>query len=355
MYLNLFVTILDDNKDIILVSMNNFSSKILSLMVEMTPQLLVKRYIGNPVPIFMLHRLSSSSKEKSKKYQSHVKWCLNYIRKHKYNPISLDHLVKSIITGSPINSKSVVFTIDDGFYDQYETGSPLFSEFDIPLTCFVITDFLDGKLWPWDDQITYIINNTKLNSFMLILPEGKPFSYTLTPQNRPQKITELRNTLKKLDQTDLYTWIEYFYNTAEVLRPSTIPEKFQSMSWGDAQQFINSGHSIAPHTKTHRILSQLSEREAKEEIEGSCSRVETELKGSSKLFAYPTGRTEDYLNRDISILKNSGISCSVVTEPDYYSNKSGLYSIPRFGLPETRFHFIQYLSFFEALKNRIRD
>jgi len=329
-------------------------SKLLSLVVESTPDRLVNQYIGNPIPIFMLHRFSLQNKVESDSYVKHISWCLSYIQKHRYKPISLGQLAKSIKAGTPVEHKSVVFTVDDGFYDQYEIGSPLFSEFDVPLTCFVITDFLDGKLWPWDDQVAYIINKCKLKMFEIKLPNNKLYILNIEQNNNTREISKLRNVLKNLNQTSIYTWLDYFYCTAEVTKPSGAPREYRPMSWAESQKMIDYGHEIAPHTKSHRILSQINEHDARSEIEGACARVKAKLRGSSKLFAYPTGRENDYLERDISILKNNNIICAVNTSPSHFNEAGDLYSIPRFSLPTTRFDFIQYLSFFESLKNKIR-
>ena len=54
-----------------------------------------------------------------------------------------------------------MFTIDDGFIDHHDIAGPLFADYDIPLTFFLVTGFIDGELWPWDDQLSYAIGRRR--------------------------------------------------------------------------------------------------------------------------------------------------------------------------------------------------
>ena len=327
----------------------------LSFAVKSVPQTLVTKFFGQITPIFYLHRLSDTNPSAQTKYIEHVEWCLQYIRKNKYKPITLKQYSDSIRNQQKLPEKSVVFTLDDGFSDQCEIAEPLFSSYEIPYTCFVITDFLDNKIWPWDDQITYLIRNSNRQNLSLSTPNGSVIDLNLDGQeNCDKSITLLRRSLKSQNQDLLYQWLENSYDKFEVSRPETIPEQFKPMTWSQAQSLIDKGHDIAPHTVSHRILSQLSEIEAHNEIDKSFKRVNLKLKGAQNLFAYPTGRKEDFTTREISTLKSIGAECAVSTTPAHAQMGTENFTIPRYSLPENRFDFIQYLSFFEHLKQRVK-
>jgi len=335
--------------------MKNYLTRLLSLAIESIPNKWVYDYFNNIVPIFMLHRLSNECATKEIDYLSHVEWCLNYLRKYHYNPISLDHLVYCYENDIHIDPKTVVFTIDDGFYDHYELAGPLFSKYDIPLTCFVITDFIDGILWPWDDHVSYILNSTKITNFELILPEGKKLLFKNDSSFAYENINVLRSELKLLDNSNMYAWIDACYEKLDVEKLATPPDFFKPMSWSDAQNFIDSGHKIAPHTKTHRILSRLNLHDSNIEISHSKERVQTMLNNSSNVFAYPTGRTLDFSTRDVDIVKQHDFSFAVTAEPGYSTKNLNNFTVPRFTLPNNKFDFIQYLSFFEAFKQHTKS
>jgi peptidoglycan/xylan/chitin deacetylase (PgdA/CDA1 family) len=304
-------------------------------------------------PIFMLHRLTGSSPSHMERHIEHLKWCFKYIRDNNYTPISLEQLVSSHLNATPLPKKSVAFTIDDGFWDHYEIAAPLFHKHGIPLTCFVITDFLDRKLWPWDDQIRYVLSLSRLRSFELELPNKEVVTIDST-SGLGSNTFITQQKLKTCPQESLYSWLEYFYQCAEVEEPSTIPDEYRPMTWENAQNFIDMGHAISPHTCTHRILSQLTDSSARFEIEESWSRLSSKLNGSTKVFAYPTGRPSDFGDREEKILRELNFKGAVSTTAQHAKVGCNVFSLPRFSLPSDKLNFIQYLSFIEELKTKIR-
>jgi peptidoglycan/xylan/chitin deacetylase (PgdA/CDA1 family) len=327
------------------------------LLSKAIPSALVKKYVGQFIPVFMLHRLTptNTNKDEPVDYLKHVEWCLSYVRRNNYNPITLMTLARYLENGMELPEKSVVFTFDDGFYDQYEVALPLFSRFDINFTCFVITDFLDNKLWPWDDQIKYAILESKVrNSFKVTYANIENIIDLSSEENRKKSIENIRDVIKRNDQKNLYQWLALFYEKLEVDMPKEIPDEFKPMTWSQAQELINKGNEVSAHTKTHRILSCLSNDDAKYEISHSVRRVSEKLSGSSPLFAYPTGRLRDFLQRDIENLRKMKIKLSVTTEARHVFPNDNLYLIPRFPLPKSKFQFIEYLSCIEAIKQKYR-
>ena len=62
----------------------------------------------------------------------------------------------------------------------------MFREWKIPATIYLITDFLDGKLWPWWNQVEYAVMHTTLASVTLaLIPAGS--TQTLHLGSRDQK------------------------------------------------------------------------------------------------------------------------------------------------------------------------
>jgi peptidoglycan/xylan/chitin deacetylase (PgdA/CDA1 family) len=328
----------------------------LSGFTNLIPQGLIEKLCGQFTPIFMLHRLANDNKVVQQQYHKHLSWCFEYLHKHHYKPLSLFQLAQLYQQNLPVPAKSVVFTLDDGFYDQYELAAPLFSQYDIPYTCFLITDFIDQKLWPWDDQLSYIVERTPKKSVDIKYNDGQKENIDIEQFNhKAELLSYFRNKVKQINQSSLYSWIESLYPAFDVDIPSQIPEQFKPMTWDNAQTMINQGHDIAPHTVTHRILSQLDDATAKHEIETSKQRVENKLEGSKPVFAFPTGRSLDFTSRDENIVKKAGFLCSVSTTPEATTKKSNIFQLPRYSLPENKFDFIQYLSFFESLKRHLKS
>jgi len=328
--------------------------RLIKTCLTLVPHSISRKLTGDFVPVFMMHRIIDCNGDLDQVQVNQLHSYLEYIRKHNYNPIALEDLFLSIAEGKPLPGKSVAFTVDDGFADQFEHLAPIFSQYDIPLTCFVITGMLDGILWPWDDQIKHIVTTTKRKLFSVNLPDGDQLLCKLD-QERNEVLTEcIRSRLKTQDQTYLYEWLHNLYEMAEVDVPVQVPPLYRSASWEQADQFVRNGHSIAAHTRTHRILSRLNDTEAREEILGSYQNLKTRIPESADIFAYPTGRPIDFGEREEKIILNSPIIGAVSTVPDSIRKGYRLEAIPRYGLPKGMGDFLQYLSFIEVLKNKIR-
>lgn len=313
---------------------------------------LVKKYIGNFVPIFMLHRIGTDGNNNNGHSVSQIRKYLEYMRAKRYHPISLGKYVDCISNGDDIRDKSVVFTIDDGFVEQCTLAGDIFSEYEVPLTCFVITDFIDKILWPWDDQIDYIIHETKIKRAIFEIGNWGEWALNLdNVNNKKNAINTIRNRLKKIEQTNIYDNTNKLATILEVDLPSTPPLEYQPASWIQAQYFVDKGHFIAPHTKSHRLLSKLSASESKLEIETSFERVEEKIKSAANVFAYPTGRLEDFEERDQNFIRDCGLKCAVSTISGAAFPHSNIYSLPRYALPYDMNDYIQYLTYIEVIKN----
>ena len=61
------------------------------------------------------------------------------------------------------------------------------------------------------------------------------------------------------------------------------------MDWNEAAALAGRGMEIGSHSRTHPFLTNLTEREAEEEIRGSKERIEDRLGSPVRFFAYPHG------------------------------------------------------------------
>ena len=315
------------------------------------------RYLSpEAVPVFMLHRIYDGEETIPGATSVEVlRSFLTYLEEHNYRVLTVDELYDILSRDIGISPKTVVFTVDDGFWDQYELAAAVFDEFGYPLNYFVISDLLDGRLWPWDVQITYAFTQSTLERVKLNLPSGESYSVELTRDSPRIAARKLRDGLKYGPQSYLYEWIKAeLYSSLNVRFPDDVPSDFRAMSWDDARELKNRGHGIYPHTCTHRILSSLTVQERRREISDSQKRVEQELGNRPSVFAYPTGRPTDYGQTDVDFLTQCGFKLAFTTVPDYVQRGQKLLELPRFSMPENLVVFQQIVNRFEAFKTRLR-
>ena len=307
------------------------------------------------VPVFMLHRVTDGSDGiPGDMTGERLRGYLRYLSSRGYSVLTMDQLWQFLNKGTSIPSKSVMFTIDDGFSDHHDVAARVFDEFGFSLNFFVITGLLDEQLWPWDDQIAYAVNRTRISVTDLQLPFGGKYSVNLADIGLRRTIREIRNALKIVNQEHVYQWLSAeLYSKLEVDFPDTIPREYRPMSWDDARSLKKRGHGVYPHTCTHRILSTLALEEKQHEINEARKRVEQELAQCPDVFAYPTGRPSDYDRADIEEVKRAGFKMAFNTVPDYIRAGCSQYELPRFSLPENTADFLQVVNRFEALKEKV--
>lgn len=281
---------------------------------------------------------------------------LQYLADKGYQVLSMDELWQCLNEGRKIRSRSVMFTIDDGFHDHHDVAANVFDEFGFPLNFFVITGLLDQQLWPWDDQVSHAFKHSSVEQADIHLPSGTVYSVDLAQNPNLSTVREVREALKKGPQGDIYQWLkEELFKKLGVEFPSAVPSEYRSMTWAEARSLWERGHGVYPHTCSHRILSTLSLEEKREEIRESLKRVGDELDYSPKVFAYPTGRPADYDGDDIEELRRAGFQMAFNTVPAYVKRGQDHYQLPRFSLPENTADFMQIVNRFEALKEKLRS
>lgn len=304
--------------------------------------------------VFMLHRLENQQLGVRGHSAEFVKSALTALRGSGAEFVPLRTMVERWQSGKPADPNWIAFTIDDGFADQAELIKAVFLPMKCPVTVFLITGFLDGKLWPWDDQLVYAFHGTPLVRASIALP-GKHFEFDLSSasQRRDARV-QVRDYCKTLPHAGVYEHIRSIATALKVEIPSQPPEGFRAMSWDQVRELERLGVDFGPHSNTHRIFSRLSPEETRNEVATSWSRLRAELRNPVPIFAWPTGRTSDFESKDIEIAKQEGLIASVATNDNYAHvgahDPTDLYRIKRFSLPYDITTVLRYGSWLERAR-----
>ncbi len=85
---------------------------------------------------------------------------MNFLLKHKYNPITLEELSKSYKDGSfKLPKKSVLITFDDGWLDNYTNAFTILKERNIKANIFVSYNFIGQKNCMTWEQVSEMKNS----------------------------------------------------------------------------------------------------------------------------------------------------------------------------------------------------
>lgn len=245
-----------------------------------------RRLTRSGVRILMYHRFPDGGRGLREQCE--------HIRKH-YAPVSLKQVADSYRTGEPLPANALAVTIDDGYRDFVTAGEPVFHEYGIPTTIFVVSDFLDGRQWMWWDALAYSLKHTRRRDITLDAGFRERMK-TLPVEEREREVGAV---LRELD----------------VALPSAPPEEHAPMTWDDARRLSTRGVEFGAHTRTHPILSRISDRERlRDEILAPKARIEAELGLPALHFCYPNGRRQDFTDDAVALVRDVGFQTAVTTE-----------------------------------------
>ncbi|MDC0661949.1 polysaccharide deacetylase family protein [Marinobacter sp. SS21] len=336
-----------------------------SVVKSSVVQLLAKKYLDDMariftpflVPIFMLHRFADAKNNISGHDPEFVDGALRLLKHKGYTVLDLDEAVELVVTQPDNQFKVVCFTLDDGFDDQVNTAAEIFGNFSCVCTCFLITDFLDGVLWPWDSKLAHVINNLDSDRFSYSLFDESHTVALETPAQRRQAIRQIWETIKRPEGGDVELLaMEVIRQSGETL-PAEVPSPYRPVSWQRVRELEAKGVRFGAHTRSHRILSRLDEEQSRNEIVGSHARLAQEVDRPSQVFCYPVGRSSDYSQREVATVEAAGYRAAVCAEPGYMTRAlvatGSRFAIPRFGLPNNMDDLLQYCSWIEYAKGKV--
>ena len=235
-----------------------------------------------------------------------------HLRAH-YNPVSLTQVAHWLHNGQPLPANAVAVTVDDGYRDFFYVAYPIFRQFEIPVTVFLTTSYLDEKCWLWVDEVDYALTRTTLNRFEIRSASGDNLEFRLdTAKARAQTASAINGMAKRLPNPKKLELIRDLMNTLRVSHPEKMPAEYEPLHWDEVRAMTRGGIEFGAHTKTHPILSRLtSQNELKIEIEGSKARLEEELGTPVLHFSYPNGMEQDFQPAAVELVKNSGFQTAV--------------------------------------------
>jgi len=316
--------------------------------------------LRNRASIFLLHRFRDDA---SGLHGVHdpvfLRQRLEELRRDRVPVLSLDALVSRALAGEPIPHGAVAFTMDDGFWDQAEIGAELFLEYDVPATVFLISGLQDGRLWPWDDRLAHVYEHTRQQEIRCEIA-GHRLEQSMRGDRdaRRNAMRETRALLKTLPHNSLEPALSTLAAAAEVEVPRTPPPAHRPMGWEVARSLEQRGIRFGPHTVSHGIVSRMDDATAERELIDAWTRLRAQLTEPLDIYGWPTGRSGDFGQRDIEIVKRHGFRAALATDDDYAvfagaPRPDSLFSLRRFGFPATRAEFLNCRSWVERGKGML--
>lgn len=308
--------------------------------------------------IFMLHRFSSPDDGVQGHDPATVRAILSYLRKKRYDLISLHELFRRLRENEPLR-RAVAFTIDDGYFDHASVAGPIFAAMDCPVTIFAVTGFLDGKSWLWWDRIQYICERTSRETLKArVGNEERAYTLDSVPA-RLAAAHDINWWCQDALHPDREACIANLARDADVELPPKPPRQFAALSWDEARQLEKRGVTFGPHTVTHPVLSSTGDEQARSEISSSWKRVCEEMAYPVPVFCYPAGRQRDFGPRELEAVQLAGLWGAVRGYPgkfraDELREPPAICCVPRYPFTDNLTDVLQCVSGFEDMKAWLR-
>lgn len=316
----------------------------------------LNRLVGPFVTIFTIHRAKPSNGSFSGLDESLLERCLDYATKKDYAFASIDQIVEDAIKGNISQQPTLCFTLDDGYADQTERLIPLLLNHKTSPTLFVITDFIDQQMWPWDAKLTYLIWNTPLQSCTLNIGNTTLEIDLSTAEKRILARRQVIQTVKWLDPDHHIEAINTIAQACQLEIPTTAPNEFKATTWQQLRDLETQGLRIGSHTQSHIVFNSSNDALIQNELQGSRIKLQTELNSPSTVFCYPLGTQQDFSPRHTQLVKAAGYTSAITT----ISNITTLadirkdpFQIQRIGFPNSFEKFVRYTSWREVIRGKL--
>ena len=235
----------------------------------------------------------------------------------------LDALEDSSTTSKP----RVAITFDDGWRDTFEVAAPIMRDNGVVATVFLASGLVgaEKRFW-WQDVRSTVrelgISET-IQQFRRVA-EGSQLSQLrerLDSVSGIETEQDLIETLKSVNGPEVRAALEL------ITEALTEPVARQTMTWAEAREMEVDGHTMAPHSIRHDILTELSEHDARNEVYGSFRDIADNGLAPLNVFAFPNGTSDE---RTRKIVARAGMKYAFgMSRGSFRNATSCAFDIPR--------------------------
>ena len=254
-------------------------------------------------PILLYHSLGTSSKFSNNIDHVNLEMLSIQIKtvKKYWKFVSIDEYA------STKNKKGLAsLTIDDGYKNVIQEALTIFKNLNIPITIFINSSTLDGKIF-WRDKIRYLINNNLVEKY--IKSSGIFTKDCLTNFYYISKDP-------KYNSIHIEKSIDEFFHKEKIILNNQENLCFDNKKYLIKDNLVSYGN----HTHSHYMLSSLNKDEQYDEINKCKIFIDKLDVNKSEVFSIPFGGINSFNNDTISILKDLNYKKILKSTNDLDSN-----------------------------------
>ena len=275
---------------------------------------------------------------------------LEMIDRHGYSVVSLDDAVTAMQANTS-QPKSVVITIDDGFYSTYKIAAPLLSSFGFTSTVYLTTYYVENLAPIPNLMVQYAFWRTQcvqadLSSVFATSEKPVVFHDQETKDVAETLCVKQLNLLHDEDDrqkfsADICQILDVDYSAVRSARLLALMSPEEVRELGSYQM------EIQAHTHRHRFPSNDADA-AREELRENRRVLDSLVDYRAVHFCYPSGIWDSSL---FTLLREEGMLSATTCEPGLVDGESEMLALERFLDREniSNIEFLAELTGFSAL------
>ncbi|HEU4404488.1 MAG TPA: polysaccharide deacetylase family protein [Polyangiaceae bacterium] len=258
--------------------------------------LLARKLLPLPLlPVLTYHRLALPARgdtfdggvvdATAGEFERHVAWLLR-----SFALVGVDQLWSYFYEGRPLPPNPAMITFDDGYRTCHDVALPVLARHGAKAVFFVSTGHVTERRVFWWDKISYFVQRSTRRRLVLDYPG--PVDYELEG-DRAGVVRALLSIVKEHSRLDVERFVEGVACAAGVPWDGRLERRVADelvMTWDQVRALRLAGMDVQSHTRWHRVLHTLAERELAVELVGSRTELETALDEPPCALAYPVGR-----------------------------------------------------------------
>jgi peptidoglycan/xylan/chitin deacetylase (PgdA/CDA1 family) len=259
---------------------------------------------------------------------------IRHLKRH-FQVVALGEVVERLAAGKPIPDDWAVITFDDGYRNNLTCAREILrEEGDLPMSLFVVTEFVGTRITLVTTLSVMAIAHTRLARIRVPRPDGSWESRSLSSRRaRANCFWELLPVLKSLPDVEQQAVAQEFFAQLGNGELAEIRSRFAScdwLDWDEIRQLHADGVDIGGHTRTHVSLrSDLGARRIRDEVFGCYERLEKEVGVAPAHFAYPNGQRQDLSELAAEAAEEAGFRCALTTLRGTVREDADRFALPR--------------------------
>jgi peptidoglycan/xylan/chitin deacetylase (PgdA/CDA1 family) len=228
------------------------------------------------------------------------------ILRRKFTPVSPQQVVAWAEGESALPDRAVLVTFDDGYRNNLTHALPILQRHGIQALVSVTTDYIgtDRLLWPTEveTRIGQAASGTEIPS-----PNGTDVTVVSSSgADRRVQLDAIRGACKRMPGDELVAYLDRLRG-ATAVRPADLDLQLTAfLSWDEVRELVAAGVTIASHTVSHPILTQIDADPLRRELVESKRKIEAELGVECAVLVYPNGGAEDYSPTVVAAVEAAG-------------------------------------------------